>query len=295
GGTSPRGAAGHRDRRGAGTLALCLSSDRPRLVARGRRRRHARADAADHREGPRDGDRVGDARPLPGPRLRSQFSHPPSADRRAGRGLCRRDRGAAVTASSNREQLREIAFRAMRERGLDPDFPPDALAQVASVHEPPETTEEPFRDLRTLLWCSIDNDDSRDLDQLSVAGSQSNGDVKVLVAIADVDAAVAKNSPVDRHAAQNTRSVYPPAVIFPMLPEKLSTDLTSLADQQDRLSVVVEMLVSQGGEIRSSDVYGARVRNRAKLAYNSVGARLAGDGPLPAPAAPAAGAGEPMR
>ena len=200
-----------------------------------------------------------------------------------------------MTASSNREQLREIAFRAMRERGLDPDFPPDALVQVASVHEPPETTEEPFRDLRTLLWCSIDNDDSRDLDQLSVAGSQSNGDVKVLVAIADVDAAVAKNSPVDRHAAQNTTSVYTPAVIFPMLPEKLSTDLTSLADQQDRLSVVVEMLVSQGGEIRSSDVYGARVRNRAKLAYNSVGAWLAGDGPLPAPAGQVAGMDEQLR
>src|SRR5262249_6018199 len=150
---------------------------------------------------------------------------------------------------------------------------------------PPGRTEEPVRDLLGLLWCSIDNDDSRDLDQLSVAEPLANGAVKVLVAIADVDAAVPRRSPVDRHAAQNTTSVYTPAVIFPMLPEPLSTDLTSLADQQDRLSVVVEIVVSTEGDIGSSDVYGAQVHNRAKLAYNGVGAWLAGEGPLPAAAA----------
>jgi exoribonuclease II len=200
-----------------------------------------------------------------------------------------------MTPISNRQQLHDIAVRAMRERGLDPEFPADALAQVAALAGPPRTTEEPLRDLRALLWCSIDNDDSRDLDQLSVAEPQPNGDVKVLVAIADVDAAVARRSPVDRHAAQNTTSVYTPAAIFPMLPERLSTDLTSLADQQDRLSVVVEVVVSAEGEIRSSSIYGAQVRNRAKLAYDGVGAWLAGAGPLPAAAAQVAGMDEQLR
>jgi exoribonuclease-2 len=200
-----------------------------------------------------------------------------------------------MSGPSNRQQLRDIAVTAMRERGLDPEFPPDALAQVAAVPGPPRTTEEPVRDLRALLWCSIDNDDSRDLDQLSVAEPRPSGDVTLLVAIADVDAVVKKRSPVDRHAAQNTTSVYTPSVIFPMLPERLSTDLTSLNDEQDRLAVVVEMVVSKQGEIRSTDVYGAQVRNHAKLAYNSVGAWLAGEGPLPPAAAQVAGMDEQLR
>ena len=173
----------------------------------------------------------------------------------------------------------------MRERGLDPNIPADAIAEVAKLTGPATTTEEPTRDLRALLWCSIDNDDSRDLDQLSVAEALKNGDVKVLVAIADVDATVHKGSAVDRHAAQNTTSIYTPAIMFPMLPERLSTDLTSLADQQDRLSVIIEMVVSTDGQLRSSDIYGATVRNHAKLAYNSVGAWLVGAGPLPPAAA----------
>ena len=167
---------------------------------------------------------------------------------------------------TDRARLRSIAFAAMRARGLEPDFPPDAVAEVAGLPGPARATEEPTRDLRDLLWCSIDNDDSRDLDQLSVADPQPNGDVRMLVAIADVDATVPKGSPVDRHARQNTTSVYTPAVVFPMLPERLSTDLTSLADQQDRLSIVVEFVVSSRGDLKASDVYGARVRNRAKLA-----------------------------
>ena len=187
--------------------------------------------------------------------------------------------------SNNRAHLRAIAFQAMRERGLEPEIPQDALAQAGALKGPATTTEEPTRDLRTLLWCSIDNDDSRDLDQLSVAEALPGGDVKVLVAIADVDASVAKGSPVDRHAALNTTSVYTPAIIFPMLPERLSTDLTSLADQQDRLSVVIEFVVSTGGEVKASDIYGAMVNNKAKLAYNSVGAWLVGEGPLPPAAA----------
>src|SRR5207237_1027416 len=136
-----------------------------------------------------------------------------------------------------------------------------------------------------LPWCSIDNDDSRDLDQLSVAEPLSGGDVRVLVAIADVAAVVIKGSPVDQHAALNTTSVYTPAVIFPMLPDKLSTDLTSLADGQDRLAIVVQLVISADGSVKSSEVYRASVRNRAKLAYRSVDAWLTGGGPLPAAAA----------
>jgi exoribonuclease-2 len=149
--------------------------------------------------------------------------------------------------------------------------------------------------LRGRLWCSIDNDDSRDLDQLSVAEPRPGGDVKLMVAIADVDAAVPKGSPVDRHAALNTTSVYTPAQIFPMLPERLSTDLTSLNDGEDRLAVVIEFVVSPDGALKSSDVYGAVVHNKAKLAYNGVGAWLAGEGPLPAAAAAVAGMDEQLR
>jgi exoribonuclease-2 len=186
---------------------------------------------------------------------------------------------------SQRDELRAIAVAAMRARGLDPDFPPRALAEVAALHGPPLPTDGATRDLRGRPWCSIDNDDSLDLDQLSVAEPSANGDVKILVAIADVDATVHKGSAVDRHAAQNTTSVYTPAVVFPMLPEKLSTDLTSLADQQDRPSIVIEYVVGERGDLKSSDVYAALVRNRAKLAYKSVGAWLANEGPLPAAAA----------
>jgi VacB/RNase II family 3'-5' exoribonuclease len=190
---------------------------------------------------------------------------------------------------SDRERLRALAIRAMRERGLDPDFSHDELAEAAAVRTAPVTAEEPVRDQRELLWCSIDNDDSRDLDQLSVAETLSNGDVRVRVAIADVDAVVAKGSLIDRHAAVNTTSVYTPGAVFPMLPERLSTDLTSLGPGDDRLSIVVELIVSSDGTLKNSDIYGARVRNRAKLAYNSVGAWLAGRGPLPPAAAATSG------
>src|SRR3954463_1520053 len=200
-----------------------------------------------------------------------------------------------MTESSNRAHLRAIAVDAMRERGLDPAIPPDALAQAASLPGAPTKTEEPTRDLRSLLWCSIDNDDSRDLDQLSVAQALPGGEVKVLVAIADVDAAVPKGSPVDTHASLNTTSVYTPGVMFPMLPERLSTDLTSLNAGEDRLSIVIEFVISTDGQIAASDVYGAIVNNKAKLAYNAVGAWLAGAGPLPAAAAGVRGMDEQLK
>ena len=200
-----------------------------------------------------------------------------------------------MSGDSDRTRLRTIAVRAMRERGLDPAFPPDALAEVAGLSGAPRTAEEPTRDLRTLLWCSIDNDDSRDLDQLSVAEPLPDGGVRIRVAVADVAEAVPKGSAVDQHAAVNTTSVYTPAVVFPMLPERLSTDLTSLADRQDRLSIVIDFVVTSGGELTSPDVYGAMVNNRAKLAYNSVGAWLAGNGPLPSAAAAVPGMDEQLR
>jgi VacB/RNase II family 3'-5' exoribonuclease len=198
---------------------------------------------------------------------------------------------------THRDRLRAVAIAAMRAHGLEPEIPADAAEQAAQLRTAPQSTEESVRDLRDRLWCSIDNDESRDLDQLSVAELPQGAatDIKLLVAIADVDAAVPLRSAVDRHAAVNTTSVYTPAVIFPMLPERLSTDLTSLADRQDRLSIVIEFVVSSSGELKATDVYGALVRNRAKLAYNAVDAWLTGRGPLPPAAAAVAGMDDQLR
>ena len=181
----------------------------------------------------------------------------------------------------HRSILQRIAHQAMLERGLVPDFPPQAIAELDGIHGPATRTEESTRDLRNLLWCSIDNDDSRDLDQLTHAEAMPNGAAKVLVAIADVDALVKKQSVLDDHARQNTTSVYTVAETFPMLPERLSTDLTSLNYESDRLAIVIEMAIAGDGSLQSSDLYGATVRNRAKLAYNSVAAWLEGNGPMP--------------
>ena len=136
-------------------------------------------------------------------------------------------------------------------------------------------------DLRDLLWASIDNDDSRDLDQLTVAETLPEDKVKIRVAVADVDALVKDGSAIDEHARHNTTSVYTAAEIFPMLPEKLSTDLTSLNFDEERLAVVVEMEIAADGSLLGSDIYRARVRNHAKLAYNSVAAWLDEKGPVP--------------
>ncbi|HSA78443.1 MAG TPA: RNB domain-containing ribonuclease [Nitrospirota bacterium] len=177
--------------------------------------------------------------------------------------------------------LQRIAHRAMIERGLLPDFSPQALAELDEIHGSVTGATEPTRDLRHLIWCSIDNDDSRDLDQLTVAEALPDDSVKVLVAIADVDALVKKGSAIDDHARQNTTSVYTPARIFPMLPEKLSTDLTSLNYASERNAMVIEMVIAGDGSVRHSDIYAALVRNRAKLAYNSVAGWLEGKGPMP--------------
>ena len=181
----------------------------------------------------------------------------------------------------HRSILQRIAHQAMLERGLVPDFPPQALAELDTIHGPATRAGESAHDLRNLLWCSIDNDDSRDLDQLTVAAAMPDGAAKVLVAIADVDAIVKKRSALDDHARRNTTSVYTVAETFPMLPEKLSTDLTSLNYESDRLAIVIEMVLAGDGTLQSSAIYQATVRNRAKLAYNSVAGWLEGSGPVP--------------
>ena len=169
----------------------------------------------------------------------------------------------------------------MLARGLLPDFSAGALAELDGIHEPATRAEESTRDLRHLIWCSIDNDDSRDLDQLTVAEAMPDGATKILVAVADVDAVVKKQSALDDHARQNTTSVYTAAEVFPMLPEKLSTDLTSLNYESDRLAMVIEMVIASDGSLQGSDIYSAIVRNCAKLAYNSVADWLEGPGPMP--------------
>jgi exoribonuclease-2 len=182
----------------------------------------------------------------------------------------------------------------MSERRLLPEFSAAALAETAAITKPASAADG-VRDLRSLLWASIDNDDSRDLDQLSVSVPISGGGVKILVAIADVDALVKKGTAIDDHAETNTTSVYTAAEIFPMLPEKLSTDLTSLGEEEERLAIVIEMTVGADGAVTDSDVYRALVYNHAKLAYNSVAAWLDGTAPAPPRLAAVAGLDEQLR
>ncbi len=202
---------------------------------------------------------------------------------------------AAVPSSKNkRSELKRLARRCMLERGLLPDFSPDALAETAALRDAPRDDGRTIRDLRALLWCSIDNDDSRDLDQLTVAEPAPPGGTRIFVAIADVDAAVAAGSAIDTHARVNTTSVYTAAGVFPMLPARLSTDLTSLGEDAERLAVVTEMLVADDGVVSDSAIYRAHVRNHAKLAYDAVAAWLGG-GPAPARLAAVAGLDEQLR
>src|ERR1019366_3154646 len=182
--------------------------------------------------------------------------------------------------STDRATVAAIARQAMIERGLEPDFPLAAQQELAAIGGAAGATGD-VRDLRDRFWASIDNDDSRDLDQLTVAESLAGGQVRILVAVADVDALVRKGSALDAPAAHNTTSVYTPAAIFPMLPEALSTNLTSLNEDQERIAMVADMVFKEDGALATSDLYRARVCNRAKLAYNSVAAWLTGTGPAP--------------
>jgi exoribonuclease-2 len=185
----------------------------------------------------------------------------------------------------HRSDLVRIATSAMFERGLQPEFSAGVEQQLAAITGPSRESDAAIRDLTPLLWCSIDNDDSLDLDQLTACEGLPQGGVKMWVAIADVDALVKKGSAIDEHARTNTTSVYTSARIFPMLPERLSTDLTSLNFDQDRLALVTEMDFSAEATLIRSTVYRAKVRNKAKLAYDAVSAWIDGEAALPAAAA----------
>jgi VacB/RNase II family 3'-5' exoribonuclease len=199
----------------------------------------------------------------------------------------------STAGETQRALLLRVARKAMLERGLEPDFPPEALAEAQRLGAAPD--DDGARDLRSLPWCSIDNDDSRDLDQLTVAGPGSDGSATILVAVANVSGSVLSGSALDRHAETNTTSVYTPPRVFPMLPERLSTDLTSLGPDQDRAAVVIEITVDGSGRIGEPRVDRAIVRNRAKLAYSGVGPWLEGGGPIPPAVAQVPGLEENLR
>jgi VacB/RNase II family 3'-5' exoribonuclease len=193
------------------------------------------------------------------------------------------------------------------QHDLQPECPAAAIAEINALPASSPATAAnaakagqeqdgaPIRDLRDRLWCSIDNDDSRDLDQLSVAEPLAGGAVKILIAIADVDALVKSGTAIDAHARFNTTSVYTAAGIFPMLPEKLSTDLTSLGEHDERLAMIVEMTVQADGMVGASDIYRGLVLNKAKLAYDGVAAWLDGNGPAPSHLAAVPGMDEQIR
>src|SRR6266849_5722213 len=179
--------------------------------------------------------------------------------------------------------LQAIARQVMLAHGFEPEFPPATQQQLAdiSAHPPQLAASDKVRDLRDLLWSSIDNDTSKDLDQIEVAERLPNGDVKVMIGIADVDAFVAKDTPIDQHAERETTSVYTGVSIFPMLPNELSTGASSLLENSDRPAVVTEFVVDTGGSLSSSNVYRAIIRNKAQLTYNAVGAWLEGTAAAP--------------
>lgn len=178
--------------------------------------------------------------------------------------------------------LTALAHEAMLEKGFQPDYSDEVLEELKSLNEPSFPLEQiNARDMRQLLWFSIDNDDSRDLDQLTFAETLPDNQYRIYVAVAYVDLLVKKNSAIDRRAAQNTTSVYTPTKIFPMLPEKLSTDLTSLNQSQERLALIFEATLASDGKLLKGQTYLGYVKNKAKLAYNSIGDWL--DGKISAP------------
>ena len=193
--------------------------------------------------------------------------------------------------------LRARAHQAMLDAGFQPDFPPEVTREVQALKQATPRTPPPAapadqppavpspRDLRPLLWSSIDNDTSRDLDQVEYVEQLPDGSARLLVGIADVNSSVPRGSATERQAAAETTSVYTGVATFPMLPAELSTDLTSLLDAQDRLAVVIELHLQPSGEVDAREVYPAWLRNRAKLAYSSIGAWLEGRGAMPPVAA----------
>ncbi|MGA2535143.1 MAG: ribonuclease catalytic domain-containing protein, partial [Terracidiphilus sp.] len=175
------------------------------------------------------------------------------------------------------------AHACMIEHGFQPEFPAGSDAQLAQIKAHPELPPAPgAQDLRSLLWSSIDNDTSKDLDQIEWAEQLGDGRIRVLIGVADVDARVGLGTVLDGHAKSETTSVYTGVVVFPMLPSELSEGITSLNENEDRVAHVIEFCVDQAGTVSDGKVYAALVRNRAQLAYNGVGAWLEGSGPAPA-------------
>ena len=175
------------------------------------------------------------------------------------------------------------AHAAMIEHGFQPEFPAGTDTELAAIEAHPEPPAVPgLQDLTSLLWSSIDNDTSRDLDQIEWAEQLADGRIRVLVGVADVDARVPLGSVIDGHAKSETTSVYTGVKVFPMLPVELSEGITSLNENQDRVAHVIEFSVDSSGTASDGKVYAALVRNRAQLAYNGVGAWLEGTGPAPA-------------
>ena len=174
------------------------------------------------------------------------------------------------------------AEETMRRNGFRSEFGDESREQVVELaHFDLNALAGEAQDLRDTLWSSIDNKTSKDLDQIEWAEQLENGDIRLLVGIADVSAYVAKDSPIDRYAEQNTVTVYTETRIFPMLPEELSTDITSLVEGADRIAVVAEMIVKENGDVPESKFFRAMVRNHAKLDYESVGDWLEGNGDIP--------------
>jgi exoribonuclease II len=202
-----------------------------------------------------------------------------------------------MTPASPRRRidLARIASETMTERGLEPEFPAAVARQLATISGPGHDADVRIADLTAMPWCSIDNDDSRDLDQLTACEPLADGAIKVFIAVADVDALISKGSAIDEHACFNTTSVYTAARIFPMLPERLSTDLTSLNAGQERLAIVTTMVIAGDATITQPTVQRALVHNKAKLAYDALAAWIEGEGALPAAAATVQGMEQQLR
>lgn len=192
-------------------------------------------------------------------------------------------------------ELKARAHQAMAEAGFHPDFPPDVGTEVRAWQQTGRSQPPAGSDLRALLWSSIDNDSSRDLDQVEYIERSAGGGYRLLVGIADVDATVPRQSATDRHAGSETTSVYTGVATFPMLPAELSTDLTSLLDAQERCSVIMDLHIDAAGELAGCSVYTALLRNQARLAYSSTGAWLEGTGPIPPAVAAVTGMEQQLR
>ena len=187
-----------------------------------------------------------------------------------------------ATSTPPAQTLRSAAVAAMVKNGFEPEFSPEVMREVRSLDDPSDNPlPADTQDLRTLLWSSIDNRESKDLDQIEVAERLPDGSIRIRIGVADVETLVPLGSPADEHAAKNTTSVYTGVAVFPMLPDRLSTDLTSLNEGEDRLAVVVEFDVATEGAISNTAVYRAMVHNKAKLTYESVGLWLEGKGHAP--------------